>query len=234
MSQDPVIEPSPPQKPDSQKSKQQLSPPVSPGPLYLVEAAFLASTGVLIWLLSYSPLGPFVRLLYGLPVALAIMRWDPRTGGLTLAVSTLLLTIILGPTRSILYLFPYGILGYWCGCLWRRGSSWYFSVLTGAVISTLGLVFQLLLSSLMVGENLWAYVTLQLTGLTNWILDFALNWLGIYIAAQPWMIQVCVIGFFIFNSLIYVFTVHLIAALVMERISRPLPDPPSWVRYLLE
>jgi uncharacterized protein YybS (DUF2232 family) len=211
----------------------QLSPPPS-DPLYLVESAFLASTAVLVWLLSYSPLGPFVRLFFGIPVALGVMRWDPRTGLLTLVVSGLLLTIILGPTRSVLYVVPYGILGYWCGRLWRQGSSWYLSVLTGAGISTFGLMFQFLLSSLLVGENLWAYLTIQLTGFTNWILDLALSGLGIYVVAQTWMIQISVVGFIALNSVIYVFTVHLVAALVMERLKCPLPLPPKWVQFLLD
>ncbi|NJM00752.1 MAG: DUF2232 domain-containing protein [Synechococcaceae cyanobacterium SM2_3_2] len=214
-------------------SPPQLSPP-PPEPLYLVEAAFLSSTAVLVWLLSYSPLGPFVRLFFAIPVALGVMRWDLRTGMLTLVVSALLLTIILGPTRSIMYVMPYGAIGYWCGGLWRKGSSWYLSVLTGALISTFGLVFQFLLSSLLVGENLWAYLTIQLTGFTNWLLDLSLSWLGIYVVAQPWMIQFSVVGFIALNSIIYVFTVHLVAALVMERLKCPLPLPPKWVQFLLE
>ncbi|MFQ3585911.1 MAG: DUF2232 domain-containing protein, partial [Cyanobacteriota bacterium] len=111
---------------------------------------------------------------------------------------------------------------------------WYVSVLSGALISAFGLIFQLLLSSLLVGENLWTYVTIQLTSLTNWLLDVSLSWLGVYWVAEPWMIQVVVVGFIGFNSLIYVFTVHLVAALVMEHFRCPLPPPPKWVQFLLD
>ncbi len=211
-------------------------PPLPPKPasLYLVEAAFLASTNVLVWLLSYTPIAPFARLFYPVPVVLAIMRWDRRTGLLTLTVTGLLLTILLGPTRSVFYLIPYGVLGYWCGCCWKDQRSWYISLLSGAAISTLGLVFQFLLSSILVGENLWTYLTIQLTSLTNWLLDVTLSWLEIYLAATPLMIQITVIGFIALNSLIYVFTVHLVAALITERFNCPLPAPPTWVKFLLE
>lgn len=158
---------------------QQDFPPLPPPPprspaLRVVETAFLASTAALIWILSYTPLAPFMRLFFPIPVALAVMRWDPRTGAMALAVSALLLTVLMGPTRSILYVIPYGLLGYWCARLWRRRLSWYVSVASGAALSAFGLVFQLLLSSLLVGENLWTYVTIQLTGLTNWLLDVSL------------------------------------------------------------
>lgn len=209
-------------------------PPPRTTPLHLVEAAFLSSTAVLVWLFSYSPLGPIMRLFFPMPVALGIMRWDLRTGAMTLTVSTLLLSILLGPTRSILYLIPYGVMGFWCGYLWRQDRSWYLSTLTGALISTLGLVFQFLLSSVLVGENLWAYLTIQLTNITNAVLDFTLSRFGIYWVASSLTLQIAVVVFIALNSIIYVFTVHLVAALVMERLRCPLPDPPQWVQFLLE
>ncbi len=208
--------------------------PPKPDPLYLVESAFLASSGALVWLLSYTPISPFARLFYSVPVALAVLRWNQRTGLLTLTVTGLLLTILLGPTRSVLYIMPYGLLGLWCGICWQRGRSWYISLLSGAALNTFGLVFHFLLSSLLVGENLWTYLTIQLTNFTNWILDVGLSWLGIYVVANPWALQVTVVGFIALNSLIYVFTVHLVSALVMERLRCPLPPPPRWVQFLLE
>ncbi|MFS8868735.1 DUF2232 domain-containing protein [Synechococcus sp. H65.1] len=209
------------------------SPPTSPA-LRVVETAFLASTAALIWILSYTPLAPLMRLFFPIPVALAVMRWDPRTGAMALVVSALLLTVLMGPTRSILYVIPYGLLGYCCACLWRQRLSWYLSVVSGAALSTFGLVFQLLLSSLLLGENLWTYLTIQLTGLTNWLLDMSLGRFGLYWVAEPWMVQVVVLGFIAFNSLVYAFTVHLVAALVMEHFRCPLPPPPKWVQFLLD
>ncbi len=209
------------------------SPPPSPA-LRVVETAFLASTAALIWILSYTPLAPLMRLFFPIPVALAVMRWDPRTGAMALVVSALLLTVLMGPTRSILYVIPYGLLGYCCACLWRQRLSWYLSVVSGAALSTFGLVFQLLLSSLLLGENLWTYLTIQLTGLTNWLLDMSLGRFGLYWVAEPWMVQGVVLGFIAFNSLVYAFTVHLVAALVMEHFRCPLPPPPRWVQFLLD
>ncbi|MEN9204362.1 MAG: DUF2232 domain-containing protein [Thermostichales cyanobacterium SZTDM-1c_bins_54] len=194
-----------------------------------VEAAFLASTAALLWLLSFTPLLPLVRLLFPLPVALAVLRWDPRTGAMTVAVATLLLTLLIGPTRSVLYCMPYGILGWQCGRLWRQQRSWYRSLADSTLLMTLGLIFQLSLSSLLVGENLWSYVTLQLTGLTNGLL----SWLGLEVVAPLLLVQGVIVGFIAFNSLIYALTMHLIAAMLMERLQCPLPLPPPWLMALL-
>ncbi|MEM9156098.1 MAG: DUF2232 domain-containing protein [Cyanobacteria bacterium P01_F01_bin.33] len=202
----------------------------------LVEAAFLASTSAIIWLTTVyvNPTGPFLRLFFSLPVALAVLRWNPRTGKIALTVTTLLLTVLLGPTRSVVYLMPYGCLGLWLGHAWRSRRSWYWSVLTGAGLNTLGLIFQLTLSSLLVGENLWAYLILQLTNLANWFLDISLGWLGIYLSAPVWVVSATAIVLLSVHSLLYLFFVHVMAALVLERLGCPISAPPRWVQPLME
>jgi len=195
-----------------------------------VESAFLASTAALLWLLSFTPLLPLVRLFFPLPVALAVLRWDPRTGAMTVVVSTVLLTLLIGPTRSVLYCMPFGLLGWQCGRLWRQQRSWYRSLWDSTLLMTLGLIFQLTLSSVLVGENLWSYLTLQLTGLTNVLL----GWLGFETVAPVLAVQGVILGFIALNSLIYALTMHLIAAMVMERLQCPLPLPPGWLMVLLQ
>ena len=187
------------------------------------------------WLVSIylNPALPLVRLFFPLPVAIAVLRWDVRAGQKCLAVSTLLLTVLLGPTRSIIYLMPYGTMGLWLGWQWQRRQSWVYSVGTGSLLSSFGLIFQLLLSSLLVGENLWALFTLQLTGLVNWLLDVSLSWLGIHLVATVALVQLTIVGLVVVNSIIYVFTLHLVAALVVEKLGQSLPPPPRWVEFLL-
>ena len=203
--------------------------------LRLVEISFLSSAAALAWVVTIylNPTLPLLRLFFPLPVAISILRWDWRTGRMSLAVSTLLLTVLIGPTRSVVYLMPYGLLGFLCGSLWQKHYSWYWSVLLGSLLSTLGLIFQLALSSVLVGENLWAFFTLQLAGFTNWLLDVTLGRLGIHMAASTLAIQMAIVALVLVNSLVYVFTVHLVAALVMEKLGKPLPPPPKWVQVLL-
>ncbi|MGK7913779.1 MAG: DUF2232 domain-containing protein [Synechococcus sp.] len=203
--------------------------------LRLVEIAFLSSAAALAWVVTIylNPTLPLLRLFFPLPVAISILRWDWRTGRMALAVSTLLLTVLIGPTRSVVYLMPYGLLGFLCGYLWQKRYSWYWSVLFGSLLSTLGLIFQLALSSVLVGENLWAFVTLQLAGVTNWLLDVTLGRFGIHVAASTLTIQMGIVVLVLMNSLVYVFTMHLVAALVMEKLDNPLPPPPKWVQVLL-
>ena len=220
---------------DLQRSTTSQTRTVKQQALRLVEISFLASAAALAWVVTIylNPTLPLLRLFFPLPVAISILRWDWRTGRMALAVSTLLLTVLIGPTRSIVYLMPYGLLGFLCGCMWQRQLSWYWSVLSGSVLSTLGLIFQLALSSVLVGENLWAFFTLQLTGFSNWLLDVTLGRLGLHVAASALTIQVAIVALVLLNSLVYVFTVHLVAALVMEKLGKSLPPPPRWVQLLL-
>src|SRR6476469_8869139 len=106
-------------------------------PLRLVETAFLASTASLIWLINYYfPLGPLLRIFFPIPIALVYLRWGHRASWMSALVSGLLLSVLMGPTRSILFFIPYGLMGVQLGALWTRGSNWLLSIGIGGLIGT--------------------------------------------------------------------------------------------------
>ena len=87
-----------------------------PETIALVESAFLASTASLIWLIDYYfRLGPFLKMLFPLPIALVYLRRGTRASVVTTIVSGLLLSILMGPPRSIVYIIPYGLMGIQLG-----------------------------------------------------------------------------------------------------------------------
>jgi uncharacterized protein YybS (DUF2232 family) len=117
--------------------------------LVLVETAFLASTGSLIWLINYYfPLGPLLRLFFPLPIALIYLRWGNRASWMTALVSGLLLTVLMGPARSIVFVIPYGIMGVQLGALWKRNADWLLSLFMGTIIGTFGFFFRFWLFSI--------------------------------------------------------------------------------------
>jgi len=79
----------------------------SPQTLAMVESAFLASTVSIIWLINYYfPLGPLLRILFPLPLALVYLRWRSPAAIKSVVASGLLLSVMMGPTRSIVFLIP--------------------------------------------------------------------------------------------------------------------------------
>lgn len=209
------------------------------GPLPLVETAFLASAASLMWLINtYFPPGPLLRILFPLPIALVYLRWNVRAAWMSATVSGLLLTILLGPTRSIFFVMPYGFLGVQLGCLWRRGARWEISILTGGLLVTLGTFFRIWLLSLLAGEDLWGYLIAQITQMIDWLVRLATNWgwIGLGTWGQPSMemIAIAAVLVVLFSSIVYLFTVHLAAWLVLERLGVAMPEPPAWVQALIE
>lgn len=209
------------------------------GPLPLVETAFLASAASLMWLVNtYLPPGPLLRILFPLPIALVYLRWDLRSAWMAATVSGLLLTILLGPTRSIFFVMPYGLLGVQLGYLWCRQARWETSIITGGVLVALGTFFRLWLLSLLAGEDLWGYLIAQITQLIDWALRLLTNWGWISLGAfgQPSMevVALVAVGMVFFSSMVYLFTVHLAAWLVLERLGIAMPEPPRWVQVLIE
>ncbi len=219
----------PPTQPESPVLS--LASETSRTPLVMVETAFLASAASLIWLINYYfPLGPILRIFFPIPIALVYLRRGRRAAWMAALVSGMLLSVLMGPTRSILYVMPYGLMGVQLGMMWRRGSSWYWSILLGTLLGTLGFLFRFWLLSILLGENLWVYVINQVTTWADWVV------MRLGLLAQPervW-VEIAAIALLLVNSAIYLFTVHLVALLMCDRLKTPIPRPPKWIQTLFD
>jgi uncharacterized protein YybS (DUF2232 family) len=205
--------------------------PGGEAPLRLVETAFLASTASLIWLVNYYfPLGPLLRVFFPLPIALVYLRWGNRAAWMSALVSGLLLSVLMGPTRSILYVIPFGIMGVALGGLWRRKASWSLSIIVGALIGTVGFFFRFWLLSALVGQDLWVYITVQVTEMVEWAF-VKLGWLMV---PSLDAIGAIAAGMILVNNIVYLFVVHLVALLLLDRLGNPIPRPPRWVQVLID
>jgi uncharacterized protein YybS (DUF2232 family) len=197
----------------------------------LVETAFLASTASLLWLLNYYfPVGPIFRIFFPIPIALIYLRWGNRAGWMSALVSGLLLSVLMGPVRSILFVIPYGVMGVQLGACWRRQASWLTSISLGALVDCLGVFFRFGLTSALLGEDLWMYLMARIRDLSEWIFVQ----LGILAEPSLLVIQILAISLILLSNFVYVFVVHLVAILMFERLGNPLPKPPAWVETLLE
>lgn len=200
-------------------------------PLRVVETAFLASTASLIWLVNYYfPMGPLLRIFFPVPIALVYLRWGNRASWMGALVSGLLLSVLMGPTRSILFVIPFGLMGVLLGGLWRRGVNWSISILLGGILGTFGYVFRFWLLSILLGQNLWTYVTTQVTELV----ELAFVKLGLLAVPSLSLIQLMAVGLILLSNLVYLFVVHLAALLLLDRLGNPIPRPPYWVQVLIE
>ncbi|MGK7894742.1 MAG: DUF2232 domain-containing protein [Xenococcus sp. (in: cyanobacteria)] len=197
----------------------------------MVETAFLASTASLIWLINYYfPLGPLLKLFFPIPIALVYLRRGNRAGWMSAWVSMLLLSVLMGPVRSIVFIVPYALIGIQLGACWSRRVHWSLSVLLGSLIGSLGLFFRFWLFSILLGEDLWVYVMTQITQIADWL------FLKIGILAQPDIIfiQILALIMILVNNLVYLFAVHLVALVLFDRLGNPIPRPPQWVQVLLD
>ena len=199
--------------------------------LALVETAFLASTGSLIWLIDYYfPLGPILRLFFPIPIALVYLRWNKREALMATAVSGLLLSVLMGPARSILFLMPYGFQGLLLGWLWTRRAKWWISIALATVLGTFGIFFKIWLLSVFLNQDLWVYFTTQVTELINWVLEK----LGMFIQPSLELVQWSATAMIVINNVVYILVVHLVALLLLDRLGNPIPRPPQWIQVLLD
>jgi len=203
----------------------------SSSPLMLVETAFLASAASLIWLVNfYFPMGPILRLFFSVPIALLYLRWGNRAAWMGTLVSGLLLSVLMGPPRSLLYVMPFGLMGVLLGLLWRRKASWAVSISIGALLGAIGFFFRIWLISILLGDDLWQYTTIQITDLIDWIC------VRFNLAFQPSLplVQALMLVMIFINNLVYLFVVHLVCWFLFDRLHNPIPRPPKWVQVMME
>jgi uncharacterized protein YybS (DUF2232 family) len=167
---------------------------------------------------------------FPIPIALVYLRWGNRASWMAALVSGLLLSVLMGPTRSVLFVIPFGLMGVQLGAMWRRGTSWLFSISTGTLLGTLGFFFRFWLLSILLGEDLWVYVMSQITEVAEWV------FVKLGLLAQPSLtfIQAIAIVMIVVNNIVYLFVVHLVALLMLDRLGNPIPRPPNWVQVLLD
>ena len=204
---------------------------VKVAPLKMVETAFLASTASLIWFINfYFPLGPVLRIFFPVPIALVYLRWGNRAAWMAALVSGLLLSVLMGPTRSILFVIPFGLLGVLLGAMWQRRSPWLVSIGLGTLLTTFGFFFRLWLLSILAGQDVWVYLITQVTELAEWI------FVKLGLLAQPsvFIIQVIALALVFVSNLVYLFVVHIAAWLLLNRLGNPIPPPPNWVQILID
>jgi uncharacterized protein YybS (DUF2232 family) len=217
----------------SEKKETFTSPKVKVDtPLRMVETAFLASTGSLIWFISfYFPaFAPILRLFFPVPIALLYLRRGKRAAWMAAVVSGLLLSVLMGPIRSLQFVMPFAFMGVLLGAAWNRRVPWIVSISLGALLGTLGVFFRLWFISVLTDEDLWVYLINQVTDIIEW---FFLKF-GILSNPSVLYIQVGAIIFVIFNNLLYLFLVHIGAWLLLDRLGNPIPRPPHWVQVLLD
>ncbi|MBD2776004.1 DUF2232 domain-containing protein [Iningainema tapete] len=200
-------------------------------PLKMVETAFLASTGSMIWFInSYFPLGPVLRIFFSVPIALVYLRWGSRASWMAALTSGLLLSVLMGPVRSMLFVMPFAFMGVLLGAAWHRRVPWIVSISLGALLAAIGVFFRFWLLSVLSSEDLWIYLINQVTDILEWLFLR----LGILATPNIFLIQVGAIALILFNNFIYLFVVHIAAWLLLDRLGNPIPRPPQWVQVLMD
>lgn len=203
----------------------------SSAPLKMVETAFLASAASLIWFINYYvSLGPLLRIFFPVPIALVYLRWGARAAWMATAVSGLLLSVLLGPTRGILYIMPFALMGVLLGATWHRRAPWIVSIILGALLGSIGFFFRFWVLSVLSGEDLWVYTITQVTRFAEW----AFLRLGVLAQPSVLLIEAGAIALVFIQNIVYLFVVHLAAWFLLDRLGNSIPRPPQWVQVLLD
>jgi uncharacterized protein YybS (DUF2232 family) len=212
-------------------SKKFIEPLRAAPPLRMVETAFLASAASLIYFINYYfPLGPLLQIFFPVPIALLYLRWGNRAAWMGALVSFLLLSVLMGPTRSIVFVVPYGLMGVLLGVTWKRRSPWIVSIGLATLLGVFGVFFRLWLLLVLSGEDVWVFSITQVTNILEWLFLKA----GLLTQPSRVLVEASAIASVFLNNIIYLFAVHLAAWFLFDRLGNPIPRPPRWVQVLMD
>tara|TARA_Y100000813_G_C24047466_1_gene297585 strand:+ start:101 stop:748 length:648 start_codon:yes stop_codon:yes gene_type:complete len=200
--------------------------------LNIVETSYLASLSALLWVaLYYLPIGgALLRLILPLPIILLHLRRGTKSAFEGLIIQFLLLFIIMGPVRGTLFLFPYGILAFWLGWCWYKVKNWGISFTFGVLIGTFGFFLRVFALSTLVGENLWLIITRASYGLIEKFIEL----INVPFSPSIRVIQCVAIFLIIFQEIVYVLTIHIVAYSLFPRLKSRIPDPPKILNSLVD
>ena len=193
--------------------------------LKIVETSYLAASASLIWIaLYYLPIGGAIfRLALPLPLALLQLRRGTKAGVEGLSLAILLLTVLMGPIRGPLMLFPYGLLSLWLGWSWTKRFSWWLSWIVGMFIGVMGFLVRVFILSFLVGENLWVIITRAGASLLEKLVDL----FNLSFSLDMSHVQIAALSLVAMQELIFVFSLHALAFWIFPRLKAPMPEPPD-------
>tara|TARA_B100001287_G_C22221823_1_gene317325 strand:- start:151 stop:528 length:378 start_codon:yes stop_codon:yes gene_type:complete len=114
------------------------------------------------------------------------------------------------------------MLAFWLGWCWLELKSWWFSWLLGIIVGVIGFGIRVFALSTLVGENLWLIITRASYNLVDKVSAL----LNISSTPSLFSIQVVAILLIIFQEIVYVLTIHIIAYSVFPKLKSRVPEPP--------
>ena len=136
----------------------------------------------------------------------------------------------MGPVRGTLFLFPYGILAFWLGWCWFKQKNWELSFTVGVFIGTLGFFIRVIALSTLVGDKLWVIITRASYGL----IDKFIGFFNLPFSPSISIIQLVAILLIIFQEMVYVLTIHIVAYSLFPRLKSRIPAPPKILDGLVD
>ena len=121
-------------------------------------------------------------------------------------------------------------MAFWLGWCWVREKSWRLSLSIGVIIGTLGFFLRLLALSTLVGDNLWVLITRASYGL----IEKFIGLFNLSLSPSILSIQLGAIFLIIFQEIVYVLTVHVVAYSLFPRFKLNIPDPPRLLNSLVD
>ncbi|KAF5727780.1 hypothetical protein HS088_TW22G01477 [Tripterygium wilfordii] len=199
--------------------------------LRLVECSmFAAVTGLLYFLSNSLSIENYFGCFFALPIVISSLRWGIAAGRKTMVATAMLLFVLSGPVKALIYLLTHGLTGLTLGSLWRLGADWRVSIVLCTIVRAMGAVGYVLTTSFLISENILALITINIHA--SLTLIFAAT--GINIVPSMNIIYAIFGTLVLLNCGFFVFLLHLLYSVFLTRLGmRGSLSLPNWLEKAL-
>ena len=108
--------------------------------------------------------------------------------------------------------------------------NWWLSWCVGFILGTLGFFIRVFALSTLVGDNLWIIITRASYVLLDKIIEF----FNLPFSPTIRIIQIVAILLIIFQEMVYVLTIHILAYSLFPRLNSNIPSPPKIINRFVD
>lgn len=210
----------------------------------MVEGGILSGIAILFALISaYLPLiGPFVNLMWPVPIILLGVRHGYKWSIMATAVSGIIIAVLMHPLHSLSVVVGFGLIGIVLGYAFRMGFSAAKTMLWGAFASMLSKAALLAISALVLGVNPLNMQTDLMADATRQAIEIYRNFgmgepelqkMSEAMQSMVEMMKVILPAGFIMASLVDTWINFLIAKTILRRLGHQVPDFPPFKAWSL-
>ncbi|GJQ13783.1 hypothetical protein GpartN1_g5574.t1 [Galdieria partita] len=201
---------------DETKLGKRASPPLSIAPPVIETGLCVAAVRTFLFVSRVARWKDFFSIAGPIPIVYISLRWGPRYSCLALCLLICFFVLRPGPLYCLQYTLTQGLaIGVLTHTMWWQWN-WFFCILSSATAYLFGIIFEISLTSFVLGKNTWTLITQQSVQLFIRWFPFVRSQMN---NSSGFWVKVAILVFLFIHSLVHVVSVYIPCTLFLSAVA---------------